>query len=355
MKIITRNILFFLLIIFSSCSSIYRFSIDVQEPAMITLPVSAQNVLILNNSLAQPLDNGIERDLNGKSIPADYPLALDSMVWPAISEIANVLGESNFFNTVAIYKEPLRKDGEWLSPVYLSKEQQYNFFESDNFDALFVVERLLFYLKENVNINKLNESTPYIDIRADGVLNCSMYVYGKEKPLSTFVVFDSLFVKYITYNDSLFLFKEIPEGVLHNLSIMVGNQAAKCVVPTWQTVERVLFVSQGARMQEAAGYAANRRWKNAESIWITEFEKNTKPVNKAKIAFNIAVANEMQDKLEPALEWVLKAKDYFKNSNTDIENQIELADKYLTELGRRIQNNRMLDLQWGKDITGYDK
>ena len=103
-------------------------------------------------------------------------------------------------------------------------------------------------------------------------------------------------------------------------------------------------------MMEAAGYAADSRWKNAESIWITEFEKNTKPVNKAKIAFNLAVANEMQDKFEPALEWAKKAKEYLGNVNHDNDDgEIELTDKYAIELEQRIQSNLLLDLQWGKE------
>ena len=353
MKNIAQKVLFLLLIIFSSCSSIRRFTVEVQEPAMITLPVSAQNVLILNNAITQPIDYGIERNFNGKSIPADYPLSMDSMVWAAIDEISYILDKSDFFNTIAVYREPLRDNDEWLSITHLSSEQQNELYDVENFNALLVVERLLFNLKEDVKPIRSGvpsyEPTVFADMRIVGIITCSMYAYGKENPVTTFNVQDSLFFKSMVFSDSLFLFKEIPEMYLEKLSYNLGAKAAKCFTPEWKQVDRFLFVSQNSRMQEAAGYANSHRWINAESIWKTQLEKNNKLVDKAKIAYNLAIANEMQDKFEPALEWVAKAKGYFENVNPDkYYREIELIDKYAIELGLRIQHNRLLDLQWGR-------
>ena len=344
------------MLICSSCSSIYRFSIDVQEPAPVTLPVAAQNVLILNNTVVQPNDYGIERIYEGQPIRSDYPLSMDSMVWSAIDEIAAVLSESNFFNKVAIYgkRKPLRTDSDWLSLTYLSPKQQYDFYDTENFDALLVIEQLLFSIKEDVKKIKTEDSysdiAATVNLRGDGIIICSMYTYEKEKPLITVRFSDSLYSKSLSDNDSLILFKAFPEYFLNELSFVLGNKAANCFVPSWKTEERILFVSYNPRMQEAVGYAADRQWTNAESTWVTELEKKTKPVDKAKIAFNLAVTNEMRDKFEPALEWAQKAKEYLKDADKDKNSQeIELTDKYISELERRIQNNQLLDLQWGKE------
>ena len=354
MKNNVGKILYLLLLICSSCSSTYRFSIEVQEPAMITLPVSAQNVLILNNTVTQPSDHGIERNINGNSISADYPLSLDSTVWSAMDEIAVIFDESDFFNTVATYNVPVREDDEWLSMNHLSPELQSNLYDTDNFDALFVIERLFLFLKENVKpINNgapPSEQTAFIDLRADGVITCSMYVYGNEKPFITFQVSDSLILKTMMYNDSITIFKNIPEYTFNVLSIELGNKVAKCFIPTWKTEKRSLFVNFDSRMQEAAGYAANSKWTDAESIWITEFEKKTKPADKAKIAFNLAVANEMQDRFEPALDWARKAKEYIESVRTKNDSQeIELIDNYIPKIEQRIKSNQLLDLQWGEE------
>ena len=317
---------------------------------MITLPLSAQNVLILNNTVAQQENNVIELAINGKYASAN-PLSLDSMVWTAINAIAYVLNESNFFNTIAIYSEPLRNDTDWILRRDLSPEEQYDFYDTENYNTLFVVDRLLFSAKENVETIVPDGSIfPISTIQADGIITCSMYCYGRDKPLTTFTVSDSVYSKTMIFNDSISIFKKFPEFILHELSDILGNQAAKRFIPTWNTVERALFVGNDSRMQEAAGYAANQKWVTAESIWIDELEKKTKPVEKAKITFNLAIANEMQDKLEPAYVWAEKANEYFKNTDQGKNyKEIELTDKYISELARRIQNNRLLDYQWGKE------
>ena len=350
----TFNILLFILLINSSCSSIYRFSIDVQEPAAVTLPVSAQNVLILDNTVIQPNDYGIERVFNGQPVRADYPLSLDTMVWLSIGEMTKVLNESGFFNTVSIYKEPLRTDTEWFSVVNLSTEDQNNFYEIGNFDALLVVNRLLFMIKENVKTIGTGafsfEPLAFIDLRIDGIINCSMYTYGSSEPLISFSVSDSLIAKSTIDNDSIILFKAVPEYALEEFSRIFGNRVAQRFIPTWKTKERALFPGYGARMKEAVSYASNRQWANAEPIWIAELGKKTKPVDKAKISFNIAVANEMQDKIESALTWAKKAKEHLKNVNPVNENQImEFTERYISDLEQRIQNNHLLDLQWGRE------
>jgi len=348
------KLLFLLLLTCSSCSSIYRFSIDVQEPAAVTLPVSAQNVLILNNTVKQPINYGIDRTHNGKPIRADYPLSLDSAVWTAIDEIAGVLEESNFFGTVAVYRDYIRTDDDCLSIPKLSPEDQSDFYDMGNYDALLVIDRLLFAVNENVKKMQTgisyDEETGFIDLRADGNLTCSIYTYGKEKPITTFSVSDSVFTKSMVDGDSTIFFKEIPEFMLHVLSGRLGNQTATRLIPTWKTEERMLFRGYNARMQEAVGYAADHQWANAESLWMTEFEKKTKPLDKAKVAFNLATANEMQDRIDSAYVWAQKAKEYLTNVNQDKNFQeIEITDKYLTDIEQRILNNRLLDIQWGKE------
>ena len=354
MKNKAGKILLLILLTCSSCSSIYRFSIDVQEPALVTLPISAQNVLILNNTVAQPENYGIDRTFEGRPVSENFPLLTDSLIWSAMDEIAGVLNESNFFNTISIYRKSLRTDKEWLSKAYLSPEEQSDFYDAGNCDALLVIERLLFSVNENVkkiNTGSLTlEPAVYVDLRSEGMITCSMYAYGREKPLTTFSVSDTLYVKSTVINDSTILFKEIPEFVLDELSRSLGNKAATYFIPTWKTEKRFLFVSYNSRMQEAAGYAADQKWANAESIWVAELEKKTKPADRSKISFNLAVANEMQDRLELALELAQKAKEYLTKANPNNDYQeIELTDEYIATLQQRIQNNRLLDLQWGKE------
>jgi len=356
MKNNAGKFLLLLLLTYTSCSSLYKFAIDVQLPAAITLPVSAQNVLILDNTVKQPISNGIERTFNGHSVRVDYPLSLDSTVWSAIAEIAYVLNESHFFNKVAVYRQSLRTDSDWLAKYSLSPDVQSVFYNAGDYNTLLVIDRLLFTVKEDVKKNLsgypvfADEPIVFTDLRVDGWLTCSMYSYGKDKPLSTFTVSDSLFAKSTDSGDSTTLLKDIPEYAVHELSSRLGNQAAQRFTPTWKTEERAFFRGYNPRMREDIGYTANHQWASAESIWMAELKKKTKPVDKAKIAFNLAVANEMQDKLDSAYVWAQKAKEYLGNVDQNKNSkQIGLTNKYISDLEQRIQNNRLLDLQWGKE------
>jgi len=344
---------FSLLLLCTSCSSIYRFSVDIQEPAKVTLPVYAQNVLILDNTVTQPEDMGIERKFDGEPViqGGGLSLALDTMVWFAIDEITVVFDESNFFNTIAVYRKPVRNDTEWFSQVELSPELQSELYENEKFNTLLVIDRLLFTFKQDVIRSPNNISSYWFnDIRADGIITCSMYCLGKEKPVTTFSISDSMFYRRAFFNHSITNFKKIPEFVLSNLSYMLGNQVAKRFTPTWKTVDRSFFLGYNSRMQEASGFAANSKWALAEAIWNTELGKKEKPVVKAKISFNLSVANEMQDKFQTALEWAEKAKNYLSNTDAkDYKNEKEIIDKYISDLEIRIKNNLLLDEQWGKE------
>ena len=334
----------------TSCSSVYRFSIDVQDPAVVTLPVFAQNVLIIDNTVTQPLNYGITQIFNGQPVNTDS-LSLDSMVRVAGEEISIVLDESNFFNTIALYNSSLRTDTGWLSRTVLSQEKQSELYEIGDFNTLFVIDRLLFSFKQDVKRLHNNESSSMINnIIAEGMITCSVYYLGRENPISTFSISDSLFLRTLDFNDSITVFKKIPEYVLYKLSYILGNLAAKRIIPTWKTVSRMLYVGNNSRMQEAAGYALNNKWAISESIWNDELEKRKKFVDKAKIAFNLAVANEMQDKIGNAFVWAENAIEYLKHVDREKNlSEIVEADNYLMDLSTRLQNNRLLDVQWGNE------
>jgi isochorismate synthase EntC len=58
----------------------------------------------------------------------------------------------------------------------------------------------------------------------------------------------------------------------------------------------------------------------------------------------------MQDKFDSALTWAQTAKEYLEKTNQKSDSKkVVLTNTYISELEQRIQNNRLLDLQWGKE------
>jgi hypothetical protein len=336
-----------------ACESVKQITIEVQEPAPITLPVSAQNVLILNNALPQPENYRIEQYFEGKSIADNYPISLDSAVWNTTQALSDVLSKSDFFNTVSTYKVPIRTDNEWLSVQPLPKEIRDEFHEIEDYQALITIDRLLFIVKTETKRNMQDDYTTaerfvFSDTRVAAMLTCSIYLYGRNEPLTTFSISDSLISRTTISNNLPVIVHTVSMLMLKELSYQIGESAALKFIPTWKTTDRILFTNHKARIKEAYSYVTAHNWSAAESIWLSELEKENKPLDKAHIALNIAVTNEMQDKLNTALQWAQKSKEYYNLTKQIKPEELHFIDKYISELQKRIQDNHLLDIQTGK-------
>ena len=319
--------------------------IEVREPAFISFPIDVKELIVVNNAVEQPNDAGITRTY--KELPMEtYSLQLDSISWTTAISFVSSIKEANFFDDVFLYNESVRTDDDWMTGLPLSEEFRDEMFNIQGFDGIVSIDRILFKLEEHVSQN--SALTDFIDMKAEGQITCSIYLYAKEKPLTTFSISDSLFYKRTVSEDFEVTFKEKPENFLFNLAYNMGEKLAYNIIPSWVTKERVVYVGMEARMQEAYSYSKNNKWATAESIWLKEYNKKSKDSDKGKLANNIALANEMQDKLEEALFWAEKAKEHFLNSNSSKNSYI---NNYIPELQKRIQNSQMLNFQ----LLGIDE
>ena len=332
-------------VFFSSCrSSYYEITIEVQEPASITLPIDVTELLIVNNAIEQPNDVGIVRTYKESTVDG-YPISFDSISWTVAISSMSYIKDAEFFDEVFLFNESVRTDNDWMVGIPLTEEFRNEIFNTQGFDGIVSIDRILFKLDEHVNPSAL---TDFIDMKAEGQVTCSIYLYAKEKPLTTFSISDSLFYKRTVNVDMETVFKEIPENFLFNLAYNMGEKLAHNITPSWTTATRIVYVGMEARMQEAYNYSKNNNWATAESIWLKEYNKKSKDSDKGKLANNIALANEMQDKLEEALFWAEKAKEHFLNSNSSKNSYI---NNYIPELQKRIQNSQMLNFQ----LLGIDE
>jgi tetratricopeptide (TPR) repeat protein len=350
MRLTTNKLLLACLwLAFGSCETVRKFTIEVQEPASITLPVSAQNVLILNNAITQPAGFGIERELGGIPLTQESGISFDSLTWTTVNTLADVLAESEFFRKVSVFNDTIRSDDEWLTIVPLSKKLRDVFFETEGYDVLLTIDRQIFQIDESAKKNRTGfENLFSVDIKGDVATVCSIYLNEREKPLRIFSINDSLFYKNAFVEDSSFVFKKIPEYLLDGLAQTSGKHIAFYFLPMWIQVDRYIFTNSSARMSEANSYAKAQKWLEAESIWKTEYDKKTKPIDQARIALNMAVANEMQDQLHEAIAWAEKALQQLKTTGSSHHSdEKSWAKSYIEELNKRIQKNRLLDLQLG--------
>jgi hypothetical protein len=333
-----------ILLVATACSGVYQLTIEVLEPAAITLPGKVNHILIVNNTVPQPNNAGINRTYNDTLVTA-YELDLDSMSWTVIDAFASTLRESHFFDKISLYKQPVRKDNEWMSRSLLPEEYRNQMFEKHDFDVIISIDRLLFALEEEVKHNTqepLGDYTyAFISNKVKGGLNCDIYLYEKPDTVFSFTVRDSIIDKNTLVANSLDFLKTIPETFIDDLAYRLGEKLAYYIIPTWTVQERIIYTGNNSRMQEAFSYLKNGKWNKAESLWLILFDRESNKISKAQLANNIALANEIQDQLEIALHWAEQAKDNFPENSKEKTR----ANEYVSTLQQRIQSNRLLDIQ----------
>jgi hypothetical protein len=213
-------------------------------------------------------------------------------------------------------------------------------FESGGFQGILSIDRLLFKLDQEVR-NDL-----YINIRASCIATCTVHIYSRESPLTTFSVADSLTFSTQAMGDTVAIFNYIPTSVIKDMAYDIGEQLSHRIIPSWSEEDRFLYAGSQARLAEALGFARKGHWSRAISLWLDEYERASAVETRAKMAANLAVAHEMLDQFQTALQWAATAQRHFAESGRASAAKARTA-AHMAELNRRIKDNYLLDLQWG--------
>ncbi|MDR2683015.1 MAG: DUF6340 family protein [Dysgonamonadaceae bacterium] len=338
-----NSLVFICILLLTSCSGLYRFTIEVQEPAPITLPPDIARVVVVNNAAPQPGNQAISRIYQGTEITGKE-LNLDSLAAIATVSLAARLKESAFFDQVLVVPVSLRSDRDWMSGEPLPEAFKTETFETEGFDGIISIDRLMVRLDQEMRYN------PYMSLAARSITTCSVYLYDRETPLTSFSVADSLTFSAPALGDTVEIFKNFPEYTLQDLAYTIGERLSQHIVPSWTEKARFLYAGSQSRMAEAFSFARNNRWSHAVSLWLDEYARVSPPEAKGKIAANLAVAYEMLDQFPVALQWTTTAQNHFREAGKpDAAPENIRINAHADDLQKRIRDNYLLDLQWGKE------
>ena len=345
-----NSILFFCVLLLMSCSGIYRFTIEVQEPAPVTLPPHVVNVLVVNNSAPQPGNAGVNRTFQG--IPVEgMQLNLDSTANIATISLASHLQKSRFFDRVLTSPVSLRNDSNWMETEALPDSFKIEAFETHGFDGIISIDRFLVQFDQHVT-----NAFHYANFRIYGSAICGIHIYGRTSPPAKFMVSDSLLYDALIEGDRVEIFKKFPESFIEYFASTIGERLGQQIIPGWYEKERYLYAGSQSRMYEALRFAQKSNWIHAIRLWENEYERAVQPQAKGRLTFNLAVAYEMLYQCGTALHWATIAKNHFRETGqppASAENA--RIDAYITDLQKRIRDNYLLDLQWGVSNDSSEK
>lgn len=390
MKKIINVLLLSCMMLLVSCSSIYKFNVETKLPAKITLPLVAPSVVVVNNALPQPDSVGFityvyklkaqQSEFKGNSIikkmavnesvldsiakhpspivydtiPVEMKLSssfTDSLLWTGVKTVSYILNESDLFSEVLLFGDTLRKDKEWFKTKTIPEETINDICIDADADIVLSIDRMLFSFAQTLSSAAYNTNS--VTTLCQGSITCSIYMYEKEKKITSFVLSDTILEKNIFEDlDSMFIYKEVPEAFLLAMTLNLGNKLAEQFIPQWKNSERLIFTNQNSRMKEALAFAKANKWGEALQDWINLFdnESDADKRTKARLAQNIALAYEMQDLFDESLIWLEKSTNLYSQIDQG-KNKEEIAEvtKYLSELKERIQMNNILDIQYGNE------
>jgi len=339
-----------LLVFLTSCNSLNFINIDVKKPAQVTIPATVRSVAIVNNSAVQPSNIGHE-NVEGKE-ENNIEVHTDSLGIILTQATAQFIGEENFYDNVVAYNTPLRADNLYLTEAYIDSATIDRIIAETGADAIVSIDRLLVSSRHlTVVINGKKEPKSLclgIDARIRIYMPPTYQAYG---PVS----YKDSVCWAGTWRDSYYS-EDIPEReeALKHIVLRAADRISLALVPSWETEERWYYSDANTEMKKASVKASANDWLEAAKIWGELFDKDKNTTKKAKLAMNIALANEMLDDMENASVWVDIAIENFKLAGRkDEDRDLKLSELYKKTLNERISDSKKLDIQTGTGNIEY--
>lgn len=340
---------FYLLIagFLSACGSINYVGIETYNPAEVTFPESAGRVLIVNNAVSQPADVGYEYSLYGV-VQDTCKARADSALFDACRTLGESINKMSFFNDVLLYHMPVREDNNYFTDMKLTASEVASLCDETGADAIISVDRLLFETKKDVVAFAEGYVMGIVNVEIGGVLRS--YLPGREKPLATVYVSDSLYWSESAYDITLLnKILPTPEDALRAAGEYIGSKVYANFVPHWDQESRWYYTGIGSQWKEASAYASAEKWEMAAERWHSIYNTHsTSWRGRAKAASNLALSYEMKGKLPEAYDWAAKSYKLFNDHNESDKNT-QLLKIYVETLLNRVRSDKKLNMQFGEE------
>lgn len=340
---------FLVLILLAGCTSVREFYIETHNPAEITYPEYVNRILIVNNTVAQPPDTGVESYLLGRR-QEDGRANADSAAWDACRSLGKAIVATNYFDDVLLYDFPTRTDNSlnsFLTDGKMQEDKVRELCEETGTDAVISFDQLLFNVRKDIEALEVGVYQGTVKVLIKGMVRT--YLPGREAPMALIAVSDSVvFTEYA--GDAKLLDHYLPSSdeALRAAGNYIGTSLHPTFVPYWEEEKRWYHTEAGSRWKEASAYASAGKWAEALESWNTIYMKSSNKKAKAKLASNMALSEEMLGHLDKAESWAVVSRDLFKETEGDGAGNTKLLDVYVAALRQRILHDRKLDIQFGE-------
>ncbi len=278
-------------IIFSSClliNSARSIQVEIMKPGMFTIPDSIRSIGIINRISSSYDTIPFEYIRSGKII-TDPTVKYSDLSANSVKALEEFLKEESYFTQVRNFNDSINSSIQAGKPL----NSQQELFQISNSDMLVVLNDCKFELT-SVNLDAdvlVTTATLHWIIGNKG--DTVSYLYSQADTL----IYDA---------DPTLNFYKNEQNALVSSATYLGRNFGTKVIPNWLKVERMYYRSDNPEMIKAEKLALKSDWLKAAEIW----NKMTKNKNKnisAKASYNMAVACEMEGKIEAAIDWLVQS------------------------------------------------
>jgi len=306
-----------------------NLEVEIMKPGVFIFPENISKVAVFKRDLFQT-DTSLFKYLNEDKIVVDKNIKTANLSNQCVDAVASYFKEEGYFKEVKNYRDSLNNTLNSHSTGYSPDE----LFSKSNSDILIFLDFFKFYdVLINKSVNHLYTSACLswtITIKND----TSAYIYNQ--------------IDTLDYNDwqlkSFNLKQDGHEKLLMDAAKYLGESFGKKIIPSWIPVERMYYGSSNPDMIKAEQFALKNEWLKAAEIWNRETKnKNLKIVTKS--CFNLALAAEMEGKIDVAIDWLIRSYSMLPKNNKDHKANCQ---RYINILAMRKKEIERLDKQFRK-------
>lgn len=315
-------------IILTSCSTYKTVDLSILTPPELNISdISELNIL---SNVGQLEANAIHRQVNINIASGDSVIitkkriGVDSVDVLALEGCIAHINLPEYFTQITKIKTPN------FEKVYSKTiNDLFNKYPSDGIlilqEANYTVDIYNFYY----NYEKIGEPELQITTQSQWVV----YYDNNITKSFQFSIKDTLYWNEIDAHLSSFL----EEALWNN-----GKKAAHKLSPEWQTVNRLYFAGENQLIRQAHKQVIQNDWAAAATNWLTIYNGRKKPnTQKGRMAFNMALYSECENKLQLAIEWLDTAEAIFTTCGDTSE--LSLCEMYRNVLTNRVKSAQELD------------
>ncbi len=298
-----------------SCAATSSVMVKVIKPADISVSGQIKKLGIVDRSHPDKSSktlNVIEGIFSGENMYQDKVTANEAMAG-VITELA----KTERFTIYQIQGVNLTNSSSNSFSEPLNWEVVKELCAKNNLDALVVLEifdtnKNISWSTENQSIVKngitQNQIMHVANMRTEVVTGWRIYDPINQIVLDQWRISDSKFssAKGISTFDAE---SALPQysNVVSELARNNGQKYALRIAPVAMMVNRYFYTGGDPRLQDAQALINAQNYKEAVKVWEDVFRTAEKPKIQGRAAHNIAVAYEIDDQLDKAIEWAQKA------------------------------------------------